>query len=410
LLLGQFVGVQVVVQALGFASGILLVRSLSKHDYALFTIANTIMGTMNVLADSGIGSGLTAIGGRVWSDPFRFGQLISTALSLRQVFGATVTGLGLPISAWLLIKNGATPLGAVGICLAITISLYFQISNGILTVIPRLLLQTNRLQQVDFASAIMRLLLIGLAWLLLLNVSTALWAATAAFGIQWLLLRRWTQSSISQNAPVAPEMRSEILAIVRKQAPNGLYYCLQGQIAVWLISICGSTTQVADFGALGRLSILFAVIGSVTGSLLIPRFARIQDPALLRRSYFQILTIFYALTAGFAALAQTTPELLLWVLGAKYTHLHHELFLIMINAGMTSLVGAMWSLNTCRGWYFSPVINIGSVILAQIIAMLLVDLSTVAGVISISLAGCIPELVLYPWLALRKSRQMPLAA
>ena len=72
---GSFAFVQAIVQFVGFLSGILLVRSLDKHEYAYFTIANTMQGTMNLLADIGISVGLVSIGGRVWQDRHRFGQL-----------------------------------------------------------------------------------------------------------------------------------------------------------------------------------------------------------------------------------------------------------------------------------------------------------------------------------------------
>src|SRR4029450_13967658 len=84
---GHFASIQMLVQSSGFAAGILLVRRLDQHEYALFTIANTIQGTINVLADIGISIGLISIGGRVWEDRNRFGELVSTGLKLRRKLG-----------------------------------------------------------------------------------------------------------------------------------------------------------------------------------------------------------------------------------------------------------------------------------------------------------------------------------
>src|SRR5438067_13554110 len=55
---GSFVTVQIIVQIIGFLSGILLIRVLEQREYALFTIANTMQGTRNLLADIGVRSGL----------------------------------------------------------------------------------------------------------------------------------------------------------------------------------------------------------------------------------------------------------------------------------------------------------------------------------------------------------------
>jgi FkbM family methyltransferase len=65
-LIGKFLGVQTIVQALGFLVGLIVVRHLSKQEYAHFTVANSLQGTMNILADTGVATALSAIGGRVW--------------------------------------------------------------------------------------------------------------------------------------------------------------------------------------------------------------------------------------------------------------------------------------------------------------------------------------------------------
>src|SRR5438477_508897 len=46
---GSFVTVQIIVQLVGFLSGILLIRMLEQRQYAFFTIANTMQGTLNFL-------------------------------------------------------------------------------------------------------------------------------------------------------------------------------------------------------------------------------------------------------------------------------------------------------------------------------------------------------------------------
>ena len=77
------------VQLIGFATGILLVRLMEQREYALFTVTNTMQGTMNILADIGISIGMISIGGRVWQDSHRFGELVRTGLKPRRTLGAT---------------------------------------------------------------------------------------------------------------------------------------------------------------------------------------------------------------------------------------------------------------------------------------------------------------------------------
>src|SRR6202043_2837943 len=96
-IVGNFAVVQGVVQLIGFCSGILLVRWLDQREYAYFTIANTMQGTISLLADIGVSVGLVSIGGRVWQDRHRFGQLISTALSVRRKLGTVAIIIVTPV-------------------------------------------------------------------------------------------------------------------------------------------------------------------------------------------------------------------------------------------------------------------------------------------------------------------------
>ena len=110
---GHFASVQMLVQMIGFATGILLVRQMEQREYALFTIANTMQGTINVLADIGISIGLVSIGGRVWQDGHRFGELISTGLKLRRKLGAFAIIGVTPLLYYMLAKNGVCGTPAI---------------------------------------------------------------------------------------------------------------------------------------------------------------------------------------------------------------------------------------------------------------------------------------------------------
>src|ERR1043166_4716325 len=82
--IARFGVIQGLVQLLLGIAGLLIVRSLSKSEYALFAIANSMQVACTQLADLGVGIGVRSIGGRVWQDRWRFGQLLNTALGLRR--------------------------------------------------------------------------------------------------------------------------------------------------------------------------------------------------------------------------------------------------------------------------------------------------------------------------------------
>ena len=77
---------QIIVQILGFASGILIIRLLPVQEYALYTLANTMLGTMTVLADGGISTGVMSQGAKVWQNKVMLGKVLATGLDLRRKF------------------------------------------------------------------------------------------------------------------------------------------------------------------------------------------------------------------------------------------------------------------------------------------------------------------------------------
>lgn len=393
-LLSQFMTVQVAVQAMGVASGILLVRSLTKTEYAYFTLAFSMQSTMSILADSGISISLSSIGGRVWQDRQRFGQLINTALRLRRYLAAVAVIAVAPILVWLLIRNGSPWLYASVITLTVVAGLNYQLLSGVLMIVPRLHSQIKRVQTLDALAAAVRLALLIAAYFIFLNAAVAIGATIVSVIVQYGLLNRWASDSIDKNAPINKEDHSAMLGIVKHQAPNAVFYCIQGQLTVWLISVFGNTQSIAEIGALGRLSVIFAIINSTMSSVVLPAFARCQSPRELRIRYFQVCGGFCALGLSLIAAAALFPDQILWILGSKYAHLRHELLLMMIMAAFSNVIAAMWSLNSTKAWIRYSWLNIPSVILTQVALLTVLDVSTVRGVILFGIFSLVPNFLL----------------
>src|SRR6478735_1732818 len=157
----RFTWVQLVVQCIGFATGILIVRCMEQHEYALFTIANTMQATTNILADIGISIGLISIGGRVWQDQRRLGQLVSTGLKLRRKLGTAAILVVTPLLYFMLRKHGTSFSYTVFLIAAVLAGLSAQLSVEVFSVIPRLRSDLGQIQKVDFIGSIARLAVLG---------------------------------------------------------------------------------------------------------------------------------------------------------------------------------------------------------------------------------------------------------
>lgn len=405
-LLLKFTSVQVVVQFLGLAAGVLIVRTLPKHEYAFYTIGNTMLATILMLADSGVSSALSAIGGRVWQDRRGLGSLLNTALDLRRQMILFTLIVVVPLLIWLLRQNGANLVETSLLVVAVLAGSGLELITRIYSVALRLKSEVRQIQIQALLAALTKLAVVGVAVFLVFNALVAILAVVAGYAVQFYLLRRWTRANIDTNAPSEASIRSEIVTVVRSQVPHSIYYCLQGQIAIWLIGLFGNADNVANVGALGRVGLIFAVLSSVTCDVVLPAFARIQSARQLRRRYFQIVFSYSAISVLLVGAVASFPRQILSVLGSQYSGLHSEGVLMAVGAVAASMAGILCAVNASRAWIVPPHLLIPCTILLQCVLACILELSTLRGVLLFSLFTWIPCILLTVWFATKKLRQL----
>jgi len=406
-ILARFTFIQGVVQLLGFAAGILIVRQLPKREYAFYTIGNTMLATILLLADSGISSALSAIGGRVWHDNKRLGSLMNTALQLRRQLAVLTVLVVVPMLVWLLRQNGAHLLETVVLVLVVLAGSGLELITRIYSVALRLKSQIRQIQKQALVAGFMKLAVVGVAIFVFFNAIVAILSVVIGYAVQFWMLRRWTARNIDKDAPKDEVMRSEIISVIKKQAPHSIYFCLQGQITVWLISIFGSADNVANVGALGRLAVLFMIVSSVSVEVILPAFSRIQSADQLRRRFFQIVLGYFAISTLLMCVIIAFPRQILSVLGSQYANLQSEGILMAASAVVAAIGGLLWTVNAARAWIVPPHILIPCTIVLQVVLVMILDLSTVRGVLLFSIYSGLPGIILSMWWAMRRMWELP---
>ncbi len=389
-LLAKFVSVQIIVQALGLVAGLLLIRTLPQREYAYFTLANTMQATLLLLADVGVGSALSATGGKVWQDRQRFSELIQTGLHVRKSLAWIGGAVALPVLCWMLIRNGTSVGYALLLTGAVLLGANYRLTTDVLTMVPRLHGRIDQLQKLDLGANLFRLVVLGAACLTYINAVVAVLVASLSFGLQYLLVRHWAAEAVDLRAPTNAEDRQTIFRVVKQMAPNTIYFCVQGQLSVFLISVFGSTKTLAEIGALGRLAVLFTLINSIMVSIVLPRFARCQEKAQLRVMWWQIMGGYALLSAGLMGATLWLPEPFLWLLGKNYAHLDKELAYIVLAMVINTLAGTAYGLNTTRAWMKGVSLSVPITIIAQVALLPFLNLGTIKGV---ALLGCLPTIL-----------------
>lgn len=388
---------QILVQAVGFIGGILVIRLLPTHEYALYILANTMVGTMAVLADGGISTGVIAQGGQVWRDREKLGRVLATGLDLRTKFGIVGLLIAVPVMLLLLRSHDASWLVSILIILAIVPAFFSTLSASLLQIAPKLQQDIIPLQKNQVMSNLLRLLFLAATLLFFPFAFIAIVAASLSQIIANIRLKKISIPYADWQQQPDVEIRKQIITFVKRILPGSVYYCLSGQITIWLISIFGSTAAIAQVGALGRLAMLLNLFSIVLNMLVVPRFARLMTKRKVLLDWYLRIQLYLVLFCVLIiALVYVFSQQVLWILGDNYSGLHYELLLSMIGSCLNLLVGINYTLNSSRGWLLHPVIGISLGIAGIVGGLLLLDVSTLRGVLLFNIFTGLVGLFIHP--------------
>lgn len=373
---------QLVVQLAGALTGILIIRLLPVQEYALYTIANTMLGTMTVLSDSGIANGVMAEGGKVWKNRSKLGKVLQTGLDLRRKFGVVSLIVATPILVYLLREHNANWLTIVLIVLSLIPAFWANLSDSMLAVAPRLHQDIKPLQANFLQVSLGRLVLNAVFIFIFPFTFIALFANSIPRIYGNFKLRQISSKFLDIDEKPDKSVRKEIVVSVKRTMPLVVYYVISGQLAIWLISFFGSTTSVSELGALSRLAMAFTVIASLFSTLVVPRFSRMQEERKkLRKVFMSVQLLTLVLSIGMVLLVYLFSNQILWVFGSDYYGLNKELMLVAIANGFNLMVGVCSQLTIARGWYIRPLYLIGLNFTATLVAIAFLNLKTLEGVL-----------------------------
>ncbi|MFE3871987.1 polysaccharide biosynthesis protein [Flavobacterium sp. ZS1P70] len=387
---------QLIVQIVGFASGILIIRLLSTQEYALYTLTNTMLGAMTLLSDGGISTGVMAQGGKVWEDKEKLGSVMTTGLALRRKFALGSLMISLPILFYLLMHNGAGWLTSFLITISLIPAFFAALSDSLLEIPLKLHQNILPLQKNQVYVGIGRLLLVGSTLFIFPFAYIAILAAGIPRIYGNLNLRKISNKFVDETKLPDPLIKKEILIIVKRSLPAVVYYCLSGQITIWIISVFGNSTSVAQIGALGRLAVLLNLVSVIFGTLIVPRFARIKNQDLrLRGIYSKIIAGFFVFGFFIVVFTWFFSDYLLWILGKNYAGLKTELTLMIIGSCINLIMSIGFSLYLSRGWILKPHISISVSVMPIILGCFMFDISNLKGVLYLNSFVALIQMILH---------------
>lgn len=404
-LLARFFWLQAAGQGLAIVGGLLIVRGLPVDDYAIYTMAIAVQTTMAILADSGITQSLIARGGRVASDKVRFSRVVRTALGLRRRLELVTIAVGVPLLLVMLRSHGVGWIASVLAAGAVAVAMHGTVIQTVYATVMFLQLRPLDAQRAAVTSGAVRLALIVVALWLASHSVVFLWIGAAALLLQGSLTERAAVPHLEEADDLSPDDRQAMLEAFRNQLLNGIYFALQPQITVWILTVFGTVETIAQVGALGRLAIALSLVSSAFSSIAVPRFARHQQLSAVRRWYVLLVGAMAVVGALLVVVSLAVPGAILAVIGPKYGGLERELAWMVGATAVGLVASASYLLNSARGWIRGVWLGVPGTIAAQIALAVYVDLRTVRGAVLMQASAAAVPLLLNLGIGLWNMRQ-----
>jgi O-antigen/teichoic acid export membrane protein len=328
--------------------GLLCVRLLPVADYAKFVVVFGIQGTLVVLMDVGISGSLIPLVGERIEDRQLIADYLASLRQLAHWLFAIVAPLTVVFYP-LFVRNRQWSWQVVAGMVAILLfSIWFArvgAAYGSVLIIRRDRAAWYRAQMV---SSLGTLALLCIFWAFhWLNAFSAILINVA--GITSVALTYFLRARHLLGVVGVPsrEKRTAIIQITMPATPGVIFYALQGQISVLLVTIFGRTAAVASVGALGRLAQIFTLLLQMNPLLVEPYFARLPRNRL-KVNYVGAVVLVGAVGLAFIVAAWLFPELFLWILGPKYAGLRIEVLLVMVGSAFRLVAGLAAAINGSR--------------------------------------------------------------
>lgn len=386
---------QGLVQLVSLSVGLLLLRWLNIDNYAQFSVAFGFQSALSMLTDLGFAGTIIALVGPRGNDPFTVGSYIRSARRLRNTMLVWLTPPAAILYVVIAREHHWSLLTSALLFPSILASIYF---NGMVSYYGAPLLIRGQLTlyyRHQLAGVCFRI-----AFSVLLYLTGGLYAWTASWInslgfllIGWLNARSARPFAIVPADP-DPAITRQMIRYVMPNLPSLIFYALQGQIALFLISISGQTRSIAEVGALGRLSQIFLMLSGFNSTVIEPFIARLPRQRLLR-SYLFILSAATIISAVICSVGFFEPRVLLLLLGTKYALLQRETGWLVLSSCLSYLSGVAWTMSAARRWIFwsTTWVSIGVILTTQISFLYLLKVNSTAHAIFFGVATSAAYLV-----------------
>jgi O-antigen/teichoic acid export membrane protein len=379
--------------AVGGIAGLLIVNVMPKDQYAAYTFLVACMTLILGVTDLGLAHCcLPVVGQRTREVPWVVGACHQV---FRKRWLLLLLGLAVVGPYWFYTSSqhawsGWGYLLASALMVSVVLfSLREHYANTVLLILGHI----STLNRIGFFSHTVRIAFVGVVLLLpMTSWSIAgIVAATAAAGFVSVTLygKEFLSRQIGDfelDAADAKRVDAQIVQIAKPLVLPAIFYQVQGVITVFLVSLFGTSSMLAEVGAFGRLAMVLIVVDRVTNILLFPAIARAATGAQLGTIVLQAHLAYLFMMAMMLLSSVFLPQYWILLLGEQYRSMEPLVWMVFVASILMSASGFAFRTLTVRGATAGQSFSILVTLITQVLYLWLVGVSDLRSVLGFGIA------------------------
>ena len=378
---------------LGGVAGLLIVNALPKEQYAQYTFLLTCMTLMLGITDMGLANCCLPVVGQ------RAGEMPWVVAACHRVFQKRgwllLLGFFVMVPYWLTTAlqhhwlTSAYWIASIFSVLVVLLTLPANYSSTVLMILGHI----TPLNRAGFFSLSVRLAFVCAVLLLPITAYSlsGVIAATAAAGAVSLLFYRRAFRVLGVmpsrlSGEEAKRTDADIYRIAKPVILPAIFFQVQGSIMVFVVSLFGTTSTLAEVGALGRIAMVLVVIDRVAHILLFPMIARASDgPRLVSMVARSHLAYGGLMTTIFLS-ACIWPEYWILLIGSKYESQQVVLWMVFLSALLMSCAQFAFVTLSSRGYTRRQTFVVPFVLSLQVLCLWVFGVADLRAVLALGIA------------------------
>jgi len=397
-LFSEYASTEIISKGLAAIAALLIVNYFSIMEFAIYTLALSIFIFISTFTDLGLTKSLLYFRRLSIQTNQEFKHYLGAVLVLRNI----LLVIGFIIGIFIFYYSGKEiNLSFSNICLIfllVIVASYFNILSSLNLFVLRIESEFRKVYFIEIIVNLIKFVAVCLivyysflhAWIAILIITLTVYIS--ALLAKFYLQNNFVGYSYVDNYQSKNKIR-EIYKYITPTIPSALYFSIQLPLVIWLASYFGDVSNIAEVGALGRLSAIVALISGFILNVILPRMANAPGKGDIFK-YVMVWVMIILFGSILLLFTSSYPQLLLILIGDNYSNLNKELFYMILAAIISSGLTYADGINRTMGWLKFYPSTVGLLIVAQIIFINILDLSKTIDLVLFSLFSILVQLIL----------------